>query len=437
MGSLQRVDEGYGQLRVGVACKSGRRPRTYYRLRANFSQIAKVRSRVILPFETIIGLYRAPQEAMTTLQKRRGDKAKYEEKLQALKDKLDGKKGDDKASVGRDEDPLKKLKEKEIDPKIIKKKIDEKLVIANKEFEALNTSLKLELPKLGALTKKLGNLCLAQFVEIQQEWFDIWQKKIAPVIETSRHSHDVQDIVDRFRMEYSFMEGRINELSIVHGHVDGVSSPRDLASTSWEGSRGNSTRSRAASNVMSDDSARNRPSPIPGRSRAISSSESSIIPTPDLGRQMFSPVDSNIPLGLYTGSLYVGPQAQFDKRHSRASSESPASNGFDGFQQGKVPSSSSIESSAAHRLHSVSSPRPHTSRSHTSESGNTRMSSDIPPSRRESGSTYNSASHIDGPIQYQRPFSGIFHSAMPLPDGTSRRPFFMLFKLEQMSSEVL
>jgi len=66
------------------------------------------------------------------------------------------------------------------------KKIDEKLAEQVKQYEALNETLKLELPKLSTLTVTIGKTCLAQLVHIQTEWYDIWQGKVRAVLEKNQ-----------------------------------------------------------------------------------------------------------------------------------------------------------------------------------------------------------------------------------------------------------
>jgi len=57
------------------------------------------------------------------------------------------------------------------------KKIDEKLQEMVNQYEALNETLKHELPKTFDYDRGIGNICLVQFINIQTLWYGIWQDK--------------------------------------------------------------------------------------------------------------------------------------------------------------------------------------------------------------------------------------------------------------------
>ncbi len=97
---------------------------------------------MIEPFEQVIKCYGNPSLAMKKRAKRRLD---YEKFVQL---KANGK------------------------------KVDKQLAEQVEQYEALNDALKKELPKLSALTAKIGNICLGKFVSIQATWFAIWQEKV-------------------------------------------------------------------------------------------------------------------------------------------------------------------------------------------------------------------------------------------------------------------
>jgi dynamin-binding protein len=263
------------------------------------------------------------------------------------------------------------------------KKIDEKLQDQVNQYEALNETLKLELPKLSALTVSLGKTCLAQLVQIQTEWYDIWQGKVRAVLETSQIPKNVQEIVEMHFREFKYVEARTQELGIISGYFDSLSKTRGSQST------------------QDDESARPSLS-VTNRSRnrghSVNSDKSPSLPTPDFakrssGQFTFSPLVSNspgLPQFVYQTSFSV---------HARAGSGSGSPATPDGFGS---------------RQH-TNLPRPNTGRSYTSDNG-MRPSNDYNTQvRRESGSgsIYN-MHHADGP-HTGRPYSGVFHSA--LPDG--------------------
>lgn len=265
------------------------------------------------------------------------------------------------------------------------KKIDEKLAVLVSEYEALNETLKLELPKLSSLTEIIGNICCIQLVHLQAEWWDIWQTKLRVVLEESQVPKDIADIVDMFHRDYKYNEARLNELGIINGTF------------------GSGSMNRASTNSAQED--KSRPSDLSARSRGLSinSERSPVLPTSEFSHRLsgqftFSPFSTTAP-GL---PQFAYQSQSYSNGHSRAGSGSPAT----------------PDTSSSQRYHPPASTRPGTGRSFTSDSA-MRMSTDYNTQhRRESGSTYNSASHhVDGPPMSGRPYSGIFHSAMPMHDG--------------------
>jgi hypothetical protein len=270
------------------------------------------------------------------------------------------------------------------------KKIDEKLSDQVTQYEALNETLKLELPKLSALTVSLGKICLAQMVNIQTEWYHIWQGKVRAVLEEDQVPKAVKDIVEMYLREFKYVEARVHELGIVNGYFDSLAKTRGSQSTQDD------DLSRAESRPSLTVTSGSRP-----RGVSINSDRSPSLPTPDFvkrhsGQFSFSPIASNSP-----GVPQFAYQNPFSNSHSRAGSGSPA-----------TPDGGS-------RTYASNIPRPGTGRSYTSDNGMARASTDYNTQiRRESGSgsTHN-LHHVDGPPHTGRPYSGVFHSAMPLPDG--------------------
>ncbi|KAF4631363.1 hypothetical protein G7Y89_g6769 [Cudoniella acicularis] len=266
-------------------------------------------------------------------------------------------------------------------------KLNEKESAKVEEYEALNETLKIELVILSKKTELLGQFCIGSFVMIQHEWWGIWQKKLKAVLEESQLPKEIVDIVTMFNRDYKFVEGRAQELGIINGNFTGI--PENAGSVG----------------KPSDAEKKGRPSNLSSRSRGLSinSERTPSLPTPEFakrhsGQFSLSPVGlaPNVPQFAYSSQPY-------STGHSRAGSGSPATP--DGIP-GSRPSGSTLA-------------RPSTGRSFTSDSGAQRMSNDYNTTyRRESGSTYNSNSyHMDGPPVSSRPYSGIFHSAMPMQDG--------------------
>lgn len=316
-----------------------------------------MRTKVIEPFEQVIQAYGPPGLAMKKRNKRRLDYDKY------LSLKGQGK------------------------------KVDEKLQELVSQYEALNETLKLELPKLSSMTESIGNVCLVQFINIQTMWYGIWQDKVRTVLEDSQVPKDIADIVSMFTRDFRYAEARAHELGIVNGTF--------LTAT---------PKPRASQSTTSTIDAKGRPSNLSTRTRALSfnSDKSPSLPTPDFEKSRHSGHFTFSPIMPSPGmSSFGGPSSSHSTGHSRNGS--------------LTPGTPDPMSAFSNRSQASIAPRPNTSRSMTSETQATARPSNEYAStqyRRESGSMSNTSyRHVDGPPQSSRPFSGIFHSAMPLPDG--------------------
>lgn len=272
------------------------------------------------------------------------------------------------------------------------KKIDSHLAEQVEHYEALNETLKLELPKLSFLTKKIGNICISQFVSIQSSWFGIWQDKVRVVLEESQIPKDIPEISEMFHRDFPYIEARARELCIVNG-------------TFLE----SGTKTRGSQSTVNDDasSKRSRPSNLSARPRgsSLSSDKSPSLPTPEFikrhsGQFTFSPMASTP-----SAPQFASQNQSYMAGQSRNISGSPATPDF-------APGSGA-------RQHVANMARPTTGRSFTSDAGPPRLSTELyNQHRRESGSTYHSGHQVDGPhLASTRPYSGLFHSAMPLSDG--------------------
>ncbi|TGO62715.1 hypothetical protein BOTNAR_0110g00270 [Botryotinia narcissicola] len=322
------------------------------------SHVGQIRKEVIEPIEAVIRLYSGPTEFMKKRAKRRVD---YE-KLMAVK--ANGKKP------------------------------DEKLQLLAKEYDALNETLKTDMPRLSVLTAQVGQTILAKLIFSQTAWYYIWQEKVKTVLDANQIPMNENDILQSFERDYKYVLAQTQELRLINGTLEVDCFLDRLDSTPVTSIKDN--ESIKTKGRLSDSSARPRL-----LSLAAPHDTSPCLPTPDFakrhsGQFSFSPIMANGP-GFPAHAPYQ--PAAYSVGHSRAGSGSPA-----------TPDAN------APRLYG--STRPSTSRSITSDNGGVaRISTDL-GHRRESSSTQASASYmVDGPLRDQRPFSGIFHSAMPLPDG--------------------
>ncbi|KAM7223258.1 hypothetical protein V8F06_001471 [Rhypophila decipiens] len=319
--------------------------------------LSDVRKHVIEPFEQVIKCYNNPLLAIKKRSKRRLDYDKY------LQLKNNGK------------------------------KVDKQLSELAEQYEALNDTLKKELPKLSELTAKVGNICLGKFVSIQTSWYGMWKEKVkGPLQDLGGHVPEPPEIVTAFQREFMLQEERALAIGIVNPTLKSRSSQ--------------STTDDAASTFSRT---RSRPNDLVNpRGRGLSiNSEHNIpsLPTPDFGQRnsgQFSLSPSLPSPGHYYRDSYAGING-----HARGSSNSP------------VTTDATLSASTARSTATLSA-RPNTGRSYESISL-PRQSSDSAAmayqhthaqSRRDSNSTFNSLQP-----GHERRLSGLFHSALPLPDG--------------------
>ncbi|KAM7209110.1 hypothetical protein V8F20_000719 [Naviculisporaceae sp. PSN 640] len=324
--------------------------------------LSDVRKHVIEPFEQVIKCYNNPLLAIKKRSKRRLDYDKY------LQLKNNGK------------------------------KVDKQLTELAEQYEALNETLKKELPKLSELTAKVGNICLGKFVSIQTTWYGIWKEKVkGPLQDLGGHIPEPPQIVTAFQREFAIQEERAMAIGILNPTLKGRTSQSTTDDTA-------STISRT----------RSRPSDVArGRGLSINSDNVPSLPTPDFAKRnsgQFSLSPSFPSPSHYYRSdrdYYAGING-----HARGSSNSPITT--DAFMPASTVRSATTLSA-----------RPNTGRSYESMSL-PRQSSDSQAmayqhthtqSRRDSNSTFNSTQQHSAQPGHERRLSGLFHSALPLPDG--------------------
>jgi hypothetical protein len=249
----------------------------------------------------------------------------------------------------------------------------------------------------------------------------MWSRKVKTPIEESQLPKDVLDIISSFNRDYKYQQAHIMELGIINGTFldDGSSKSRTSHSTTTDSP---SVKSRHV------------PPPLQVRPRVRSSSSDHTppsLPTPDFARRLSDGFSLS---PLFTSGTSISPS------RSREAPDYPTLNfplNFSPLNNGHPGSTSPIITPPDYPpVPSLSRPhstRPNTGRSHDSVAG-----TGIYPSRKstESGheqlpkspssSQYYSASQqqsdSSAPLS-ARPFSGIFHSAMPpdTPDAASAR----------------
>ncbi|KAH8788568.1 hypothetical protein F5883DRAFT_7612 [Diaporthe sp. PMI_573] len=306
--------------------------------------LLQIRKHVIEPFELVIRSYQNPLLAMKKRNKRRLD---YEKSVQLKKSG---------------------------------KKLDKQLTELVEHYEALNDTLKKELPQLSALTEKVGNICLENMINIQAKWWQIWKEKIR-VVASITDLPEVNEIVSTFNRDFRDMEEQIMGLGILNPTV----------------------KTRTSQSTIDDHPApkiKSRPSDLGtprGRGLSVTSDQAPTLPAPDFVRQ-------------HSGNLARSPSA------AAAGSSYFYRDYYHGLNSRGPASPTSSDFSNPPRSFPAMTPRPSTGRSFDS-AGVPRPSIDSAAPvhvRRDSNSTGNApTSASDG-----RRGSGLFHSAMPLTEST-------------------
>ncbi|KAF4999267.1 hypothetical protein FDECE_11561 [Fusarium decemcellulare] len=313
--------------------------------------LSQVRKHVIEPFEHVIKAYGNPSLAMKKRQKRRVDYERYEQLKRAGKT------------------------------------IDSKLNELVEQYDALNDTLKKELPKLSALTEKVGNICLGNFVNIQANWYGIWKEKMKVVLGDCPEMPDLKEVVATFQRDFPYAQEQLANVGILNPAYRG----RVSQSTTRSTDESSSLRMRSR---PSDSDSRGRGHSVNGEQAPPS------LPPPEFAKRHSGSFNMS-PTSAGAGTIPSPHQFYYRDYYGGISSH----------QQGTA-SPLSPEMPGSSRSFAAST-RPSTGRSFDS-GGLPRQSSDSATHHlRDSHTTYSS----QNPPQENRRFSGLFHSALPPADG--------------------
>lgn len=274
------------------------------------------------------------------------------------------------------------------------KTADSRLQEQVEHYDALNDTLKKELPKLSALTEKVGNICLENLVNIQANWFGIWKEKMKTVLDDCPDMPDLQDVVLIFERDFPYPQEQVASIGILQPAPTRRPSQSTAASSDEVTSK---IRSPRPSDV---DIARSRNISLNGESAPS-------LPTPDFLKRNsgFEPMSPTGPKGApsphqyYYRDYYAGMSAQPSSSASAMTLE-------------KTGSTRSLASRSLAETGATST-RPSTGRSFESGPVPRQSTDSTSQYRRDSHTTFNS-NHLP---HDNRRFSGLFHSALPMPDG--------------------
>ncbi|KAK5990866.1 Dynamin-binding-like protein [Cladobotryum mycophilum] len=317
--------------------------------------LQQVRKHVIEPFEHVIKAYGNPSLAMKKRQKRR--------------------------MVWERSEQLKRAG-KSIDPKL------KELV---EQYEALNDTLLKELPKLSALTEKVGHICLGNLINIQTDWYGIWKEKMKTVLNDAPEIPEIEEIVSTFQRDFPYANEHLANIGIINPSYWG----------------------RASQSTASGDDGFLKAMPRPsedsrGRGLSVNGETAPVLPPPDFGKR-------------HSGSFALSPTAVPGGNGGAVAGSAPSPHQYyykDYYTtyQPSLASPRSVEVSGSSRSFmgtGQASTRPSTGRSFDSGAMPRRSTESAPLARRDSSATFNS---VHQPQESSR-FSNLFHSALPLPDG--------------------
>ena len=332
---------------------------------------------MIEPMTTLLKLHDGPQKIMQKRNKRLADFARFK----AVKDKGE--------------------------------KPDKKTVEQGEQFQAINETLKDELPKLFALTGRLVESCLNNFVQLQLQWHIIWRRKLSQVIDDNKIPVKAQDIVDAFKGDFAFFEAQVLSLGVCNGSMlNDVANQINLLSPSTT-LNGDDNSTRQASNTSSLDLSKQR-------TLSVSSDKSPVIPHPDFGGRSsgsFFPIGDGVQLAP-SGNYFTGGRMRADSTlsgHNPKTPEVPGS--YHSYSSNTTPVTSTPHrpATATPRTYAESSP------------AFARSSIENPPS---------SGSLQQRDTSESQRYSGFFSSAMPMSDspptqspapGPSSKEFNVIF----------
>lgn len=295
-------------------------------------------------------------------------------------------------------------------------KPDKKTVEHGEQFMAINETLKEELPKLFALTKKLVEACLINFIQLQLQWHAIWRRKLSQAIDESKDSTTLANIIEAFGGDFRFFEGQLLCLGICNGSVlaDAINPVGYLSPTTTLTGDGTASPRQTTSLDLAKS-----------RTLSVNNDVSPMLPQPDFGTRgnaNFFGVDNGLQLGSGSYSTVNSTESNRRMRASSAvSSQSPHTPDIPGayrsYSNNNTPVSSPARPTTA-ITRTTTDPIPSLSRQ-SLDTPNVYRPGDGATivGRRSSGST----NPIVQTTQQQASspssrFSGFFSSAMPMSD---------------------
>ena len=354
-----------------------------------------VRKNVIDPMTTLLKLHDGPQKLMLKRNKRVMDYARYK----AIKDRGD--------------------------------KLDKKTAEQGEQYIAVNDTLKEELPKLFALTGKLVEACLNNFVQLQLQWQGVWRRKLCQAIDDHKVP-TVNDIVTAFTGDFQIVEAQVLSLGICNGSM--LAEAANLV-----GFLSPSTTLNGDDFATSDHPRQNSSLEMSKRrTMSVSSDMSPVLPAPDFGGRENGSFFGNM-VAASASTSNVDSNRRMRAGSAVSNNNSPQTPDIPGsyrsYSSSTTPSNpASRRPTTATGRSSIQSPslyRPTVETPEFNRTGEQPMLTNRPTS----GTTYPQVNPPRSSSPTAR-YSGLFSSALPMSDSPrtespvevqSRRDFKILF----------
>ena len=340
--------------------------------KTKLAQVNAVRKNVIEPMTTLLKLHDGPQKLMQKRDKRIADFARFK----AVKDRGD--------------------------------KPDKKTIEQGEQFQAVNDTLKEELPRLFALTGKLVEACLNNFVQLQLQWQRVWRKKLSQAIDDNKIPTKAQEIVEAFTADFAFVEAQVLALGVCNGSMlNEVANQINFLSPT-------TTLNGEASHSSSLELSKSR-------TLSISSDKSPVIPHPDFGARSsgsFFPVGDGVQLAP-AANCVTGARIRASSTlsgHSPRTPEVPGS--YYSYSNNTTPVNATPNRPLTATPRTYTEPSPAMSRPSVETPSFSRQSEESTRAGRSSATTYPSSAGSSQPrdASDSQRYSGFFSSAMPMSD---------------------
>ncbi|KAL8770739.1 MAG: hypothetical protein Q9209_003606 [Squamulea sp. 1 TL-2023] len=334
--------------------------------------INAVRKNVIEPMTTLLKLHDSPQKLMQKRNKRIMDYARYK----GIKDRGD--------------------------------KPDKKTTEQGEQFMAINESLKDELPKLFALTGRLVEACLNNFVQLQLQWHIIWRRKLGQALDNYKATGPISELIDAFTGDFAFFEAQVLSLGICNGSMlaESVNMVNMLS---------------PARTLTGEESSQKKPSLDLTRRRttSINSDLSPVLPQPDFGGKNGAGGFFGMDSGMQQTSMVPPTSNQVDNRmraNSTMAGRSPRTPDVPGSYHSFSSNTTPISAGFGRPATAATGPSPLLSRPNVETPDVNRVSEATTLVNQPNVSVMYAPGTQARPSSPSGRYSGVFTSALPMSD---------------------